>query len=597
MLDIKGKSCLVVGGGGVALRKVQGLVEEGARVTVVAPEIVDPLRVMVSEGAVDWQGRTYLPGEAARFALVFAATDDREVNAQVYGDATEAGVWANVADDPELCSFHLPARVRRGPLQLAIGSAGEAPFVVRRLRQLLERRLGPEWGEWLEAAARYRARVRSLELSPAESERRYQRFFDETVDPDRLAARVPTADEEAGWLEAPIDHRRPPQSAAGEPAPCRNGSSSAGFVSLVGAGPGCAGLLTLRGRQRLMEAGAVVYDRLAAAALPCDLPPDVELHPVGKVAGNHPIPQEEINALLVRLARRNLRVVRLKGGDPYVFGRGGEEAEELERNGIPFEVVPGVTSGVAALAWAGIPATHRREAVRLSLLTAHEAIKSDGPQVRWDLLARDEHATLVGYMGVSALPKVVEQLLEAGMAADTPAAMVEQGTTSAQRSVVSTLQELPSAVQRAGLQPPALFAIGATVAHADRLDWYGRMPLAGHRLLVPSTSCELADRLERAGAEVVRVPLPVSPAARVVMGALPLTGCLVTNRAEVEWLDEERGNSGWEDSLVAWCLGGEAEARARELGWPLIRRLDQGVDCDVLISEIASRTDPCEERA
>jgi uroporphyrinogen III methyltransferase/synthase len=335
----------------------------------------------------------------------------------------------------------------------------------------------------------------------------------------------------------------------------------------------------------------VVYDRLAAPALPCDLRPEVELHPVGKVAGNHPIPQEEINALLIRLARREMRVVRLKGGDPYVFGRGGEEAEALAAEGIPFEVVPGVTAGVAALAWAGIPATHRRESVRLTLLTAHEAIKGDGPQVRWDLLAQDRHATLVGYMGVTALPQVVEQLVAAGMDPRTPAAMVSLGTTAAQRQVVSTLAELPAAVERSGLRPPAVFAIGPTVAHAGRLDWYGRLRLAGQRVLVPEAG-DLASRLEAAGADVVVVPLPVTPAARVVMAAQPLTGCVVSSRAEVDWLDDERGNPGWGDEVIAWCIGGQAAARARERGWQRIRQIHDDAGCAELVAEMTAAARP-----
>ena len=318
-------------------------------------------------------------------------------------------------------------------------------------------------------------------------------------------------------------------------------------MSLVGAGPGCPGLLTIRGRQRLFDADAVVYDRLAAPALPCDLGPEVELHPVGKQAGVHPMPQEEINALLVRLARRGLRVVRLKGGDPYVFGRGGEEAEVLDAEGIAFEVVPGVTSGVAAMAWAGIPVTHRREAVRLTLLTAHEAVKSDGPQVRWDLLAQDRNATIVGYMGVTALPEVVHQLLGGGMNPSTPAAMVEQGTLAAQRKVISTLAELPNAVVEAGLQAPALFAIGPTIGHSDKLDWFSRLPLAGERLVVPSAAKTVPRKLEAAGADVVTLPFPVSPSARVVMAALPITGCVVTDPAEVDWVHDERGGPSWTD--------------------------------------------------
>ena len=582
-LEVKNRRVLVVGGGGVALRKVQGLVEEGARVTLVAPEVAKPLAEMAERGEIDLERRPYDADASGGWALVFAATDDRETNASVFRDAEEAGVWCNVADDPELCSFHLPARVRRGPLQIAIGSAGEAPFVVRRLRQLLERRLGPEWGEWLSSAARYRDAVRDLGAPRDRQEALFDRFFRETVDPEGLTARVPTATEERAWLETPVEHRTPKRE--------RNQNTAkderVGLVSLIGAGPGCPGLLTIRGRQRLLEADVVVFDRLAAPALPTDLNADVELHPVGKVAGNHPVPQEEITDLLVRLARAGKRVVSLKGGDPYVFGRGGEEAETLAAEGVPFEVVPGVTSGVAAMAWAGIPVTHRREAVRLTLLTAHEAIKSDGPQVRWDLLAQDPHATLVGYMGVSALPQVVTNLLEHGMDPTTPAAMVEQGTTSAQRRVLSTLSELPSAIEAAGLEPPALFAIGPTVGHAETLDWVSKLPLAGWRLLVPASRSHLAVRLEAVGAEAVVLPMPATPAARVVMGALPLTGCVVATAAEVDWLDAERGGPGWGDDMIAWCVGPDTAVRARECGWPNVCELPADVEDSELVATIA----------
>jgi uroporphyrin-III C-methyltransferase/precorrin-2 dehydrogenase/sirohydrochlorin ferrochelatase len=587
MLDVVDRSCLVVGGGGVALRKAQSLVEEGARVTVVAPDVVEPLAKMADAGRFVLERRPYTSGEAGSYSLVVAATDDREVNARVYSDADRAGVWVNVADDPELCSFHLPGRVRRGSLQLAIGSAGRAPFVVRRLRRLFERRLGDEWNEWISAAGRFRDRVRGLGLEASEQEALFDRFFDATVDQESLRARVPTAIEEADWLAAPVDHLTELEDRAGRPSACRERAPAAGFVSLVGAGPGCPGLMTTRGHSRLMAADAVVYDRLAVPALPCDLPVETELHPVGKEAGLHPMPQEEINALLVRLARRGLRVVRLKGGDPYVFGRGGEEAEVLEAEGIAFEVVPGVTSGVAAMAWVGIPVTHRREAVRLTLLTAHEAVKSDGPQVRWDLLARDEHATIVGYMGVTALPDVVRRLVDAGMDPETPAAMVERGTTAAQRHAVSTLGELPKAVEQAGLEPPALFVIGPTVRHSEHLNWFKGLPLAGQRLVVPDAAEVVIRRLEEAGAEVVPVPFPVTPAARVVMSALPITGCVVTSAAEVDWLHDERGGANWSESARSWCIGQESAARARQRGWRRVVTLQHGLNCDELVSRIA----------
>ena len=590
-LSLENRRCLVVGGGGVALRKVLGLLAEKARVTIVAPRLVEPLEEQVRAGRAAAERRGYRRGEARSYALVLAATDDREVNRQVFEDAAGAGVWVNVADDPELSTFHLPARVQRGPLQLAIGSEGQAPFVTRRLRQLLERRLGPEWALWAEAAARFRSAVRSRDLGSAQREAAFDRFFDRTVESRTLQARVPSLGEQDAWLDAGDAQPRPaPARWRPAPPPAPPLRPARGFVSLVGAGPGCAGLLTLRGRQRLLSAQAVLYDRLAAPALPCDLPDSVALYPVGKHAGTHPIPQEQITALLVQLAREDKRVVRFKGGDPNVFGRGGEEAEALAAAGIPFEIVPGVTSGVAAPAWMGVPVTHRREAVRLTLVTAHESVKSDGAQVRWDLLAQDPHATLVGYMGISSLPRVVAQLLAGGMSPQTPAAMVQNGTTSAQRCVVASLEDLPAAVGRAGLGSPALFVIGPSVRHAETLDWVGAQPLAGERLVVPAPAAELQQCLELAGAEVVAVPLPVTSAARVVMGALPLTGCVLRTAMDVEALDDERDGPGWPHSAVAWCLSREAAMRARARSWPVVEELGAGAGGVELVERIRGRS-------
>lgn len=578
MLSVRDRWCLVVGGGEVALRKIRALLDDGARVRVVAPEVVEPLRELAAGNRIAVEQRPYRPGEVSGYVLVFAATDQREVNRRVFQDAEESGVWVNVADDPELCSFHLPARVRRGPLQLSIASGGEAPFVVRRLRQALECRFDPSWGTWMEAAAGFRAEVQRREPEQNRREKCFDRFFEETVDPGRLAVRVPSSREQAGWLDRPTGGRR--DGDEGEVT---------GFVSLVGGGPGCAGLLTVRGRQRLIEADAVVYDRLAAPALPCDLPARVTLHDVGKSPGHHPVPQEEINKLLVRLAREGKRVVRFKGGDPYVFGRGGEEAEALVAAAVPFEVVPGVTAGIAAPGRMGIPVTHRGESASLTLLTAHEAVEEEGSPARWDLLARDPRATLVAYMGVAALPRVVKRLLAEGMDAGMPAALVERGATSAQRSVVSTLADLPEAVVREGLRPPALIVIGPTVRHAERLDWFRRLPLAGERLVLPPSAWGWARILEAAGAEVVAVPLPLTPAARVVLGALPLTGCLLGTADEVDALDTERSGPGWENRVIAWGMDPEAVVRARERGWARVEEIEERPAGAALVARIAAR--------
>ena len=598
MLDLSGRPVLVVGGGEVALRKIEGLLAEGARLTVIAREAIPAVEALERRGAIELRRRSYRRGDAAGFALVLAATDDRAANGQVFQEAREAGAWVNVADDPRRCTFHLPARVKRGALQLAVASAGGAPFVSRRLRQLLERRFGPEWTEWMEAAARYREAVRSAGYSPAGRERRYDAFFTATVDVDRLRARVPRESELAAWLTPRGDEAgasRPAPGAALLPFATRAGASSRaspGLVSLVGAGPGDPGLLTVRARQRLLSAQAIVYDRLAVAALPCQLGEGVELHCVGKEAGHHPVPQDEINALLVRLALAGKRTVRLKGGDPFVFGRGAEEAEALRAAGVPYEVVPGVTAALGATACAGIPVTHRGESVRLTLVTAHESAKGGGPQVRWDLLAQDPHATLVGYMGVSSLPDVAARLISAGMPPGTPAALVTRGTTAGQRTVVSTLAGLHAAGVAAGIRPPALFVIGPTVRHAATLDWFGGRPLSGERLGVFAPADGLGPALDAAGADLVEVPQPFTPAARAVASAAPLTGWLLRSARDVEALEEERDLLCWNAESRAICLGGAAAGRARALGWREVVELAEQADPQAVVEAVAGRGRP-----
>ena len=574
MLAVDKQHCLLVGGGGIALRKLEGLLSQGARITVVCPEPVPAVETLAEREQVTLELRPYRDGEAADYALVIAATDDREVNRRVYEDAHAAGVWVNVVDDPPLCTFHLPARVQRGSLQIAVASEGEAPFAVRRLRKLLEVHFGHAWSEWMEAAARFRREVRARGLTRIEEEAAYDAFFEHTVDPVTFKTRVPLDEEVAACLDK--GGPSPDCFAPGaEPRPATEppAAETAGLVSLVGAGPGDPGLLTLRGRRRLLAADAVVYDRLAETALPPELGDHVELHCVGKQAGTHPVPQEKINDMLVDLSRRGKRTVRLKGGDPYVFGRGSEEAETLRAAGLPFEVVPGVTSAVAVPAYAGMPVTHRGEAVRATLVTAHESSKTGGPQVRWDLLAGDPHASLLGYMGVTSLPAVVEKLLDGGLDPETPAAMISRGTTSAQHVVKATVSTLPQAILDEGLEPPALFIIGPTVRHAEHLDWFGTAPLKGERLVMIAPAGSLAEVLELQGAEIVEVPLPVTESARIVMGALPLTGCLFFNAEEVEVFDEEREGRGWGRDVVAWCLSPEAAECARGLGWRRVEEL------------------------
>ena len=312
------------------------------------------------------------------------------------------------------------------------------------------------------------------------------------------------------------------------------GKGTPGTVYLVGAGPGDPGLLTLRGREILATCDAIVYDRLAAAVLPPDLGPEVELHFVGKRADHHAMEQDVINTLLVRLAREGKAVCRLKGGDPFVFGRGGEEAESLQRAGVPFEVVPGVTAGIAAAAYAGIPVTHRGEAVWVCLVTAHEDPTKPTSQVNWKAFSGDPYGTVAAYMPVANLAVVASELIAGGLAPDTPAAVIERGTLPGQRTVAAPLSQLAVRVQAAGIRPPALFIVGKTVAMHEQLAWRKERPLSGMRVVVtrPADQArQLITALRDLGIEPLICPsIQTMPASESEL--VPLVGGL----GEYDWV-------------------------------------------------------------
>jgi uroporphyrin-III C-methyltransferase / precorrin-2 dehydrogenase / sirohydrochlorin ferrochelatase len=555
MLDLRGRPCLVVGAGPIAHRKLQQLLTEGARVTVVAPTAIEPVAQLAAAGDITLHARPFVDSDLDGCALAMVATGVRAVDEQVKRAAQTRGILVNVADVPDLCDFHLPATIRRGDLQLCIASGGGAPFAVRRLRELFEGRIGPGWSEWLAAAKEFRRRIQALGLSGTAADACYDRFFAGTVDEQAFSVRVPNEQEVTAWSTSPD-----------QPTPAEN---RIGHVTLVGAGPGSPGLLTVEGARRLRHADAVVYDRLAIPAIPLDLPDSVELHSVGKEAGNHPVPQDEINALLVRLARQGKRVVRLKGGDPFVFARGGEEVRTLRKEEIPCEVIPGVTAGIAVPAAAGIPVTYRGEAVRLTFVTAHEG---GAPQMRWDLLAKDAHATLVGYMGVSTLADVSAALLTAGMDPATPGAVIEQGTLARQRSVRAPVAELAKVAAQAGLRPPAIFVIGRVVARAEELASPPR-PLQGARIGAFAPDSLWSRVLREAGAEVLLAPIHLTRAARLVVGHAPLSGWLVRTEYELDAIESERTKTAAFSRCTLWCLGAELAAQARGRGWPQVSEI------------------------
>ena len=573
MLDMRGRRCLLVGAGQIAYRKLQRLLSEGAVVTVVAPTVIEPIAQLAAEGRVSLFRRLFVSSDMDRCQLALAATGDRAADLYVASVARGRGIWLNVADVSDLCDFHLPAVVERGELQVSIASGGGAPFAVRRLRQMFERRIGPAWADWMAAAKRFRKRVQAQGLSGAAADECYDRFFAATVDESGIEARVPSEREEGGLLSAKV-------------ADMEGVPMAVGHVTLVGAGPGNPGLLTVQGLHCLRCADAVVYDRLAIPAIPLDLPDRVELFNVGKEAGRHPVPQDEINALLLRLAREGKRVVRLKGGDPFVFARGGEEALVLRRAGIPCEVVPGVTAGIAVPAAAGIPVTYRGEAVRLTFVTAHEG---GAPQVRWDLLAQDTHGTIVGYMGVSTLAEVSAALIAAGMSRTTPAAVIEQGTLPRQRSVRASLAEIAKVAETSGIQPPAVFVIGQVVAHAEVLESPTPLPLRGSRFGMFAPRSELSEALQAGGAEILLAPTPLTAAARLVIGSAPLSGWIVQSLRELAALDREKVAHELFGKVTLWCLRGAVAALARERSWPAVEELDDNDSLSDLVARVRQR--------
>jgi uroporphyrin-III C-methyltransferase/precorrin-2 dehydrogenase/sirohydrochlorin ferrochelatase len=455
-LDLRDRAVLVVGGGAVALRKVEALLGTGARVHVGSPALEPTLAAWAAEGRLVHLPGPFVPEWLEGVWLAIAATDDAAVNRAVAEAAEARHVWVNVVDDAPLCGFQVPARVERGALQVAISSGGGAPMLARRLREWLETELDASWTTLADLLVQHRARIRAR--LPDLAARR--RFFDAVLggDVQRLLR--------AGDREA-AEHQLLALLADAAPAP-------QGRVALVGAGPGDAGLLTLRGLRLLNEADVILHDRLVSPEVLDLARRDAERIEVAKEAGHHHVPQERIHALMLEHARAGKRVVRLKGGDAFVFGRGGEELEFLRAHGIPYEVVPGITAALACGAYAGIPLTHRDHAQSVRFVTAHA--KGDDDGLDWAGFARGGQ-TLAFYMGVAGLERVRAKLLAHGRAADTPIALVENGTRPQQRVVVGTLDALPALALMHAVQSPALLFVGEVAALAADLHWFGAPPL------------------------------------------------------------------------------------------------------------------------
>ncbi|HUL46440.1 MAG TPA: siroheme synthase CysG [Steroidobacteraceae bacterium] len=463
-LRLAGVAAVVVGGGHVAARKADWLLRSGARVTVLAPELGPQLALRVARGELTHLAEAFAPERLAGAAAVIAASDDRAVNAAVSRAARARRIPVNVVDSPELSSFIFPAIIDRSPIVVAVSSAGASPVLARRVRAQIEALLPARLGALARFLGARRAAVNRA-LAPAARRPFWERLLD-----GRAGVEVLSGDESAAA-----------RSFARE---LRGSSDGPGEVYLIGAGPGDPDLLTLRALQLLQEADVILYDRLVPDAILERARRDAERIFVGKETGDH-AGQSRINQLLVSLARAGRRVARLKGGDSYVFGRGGEEIEVLARAGIPYRVVPGITAALGAAAAADIPLTHRRLAHSVTLVSGHAAADDS---LDWRALARP-HQTIVFYMAVAQLPRIVARLRAAGAAADLPAAIVEQATLPAQRVLRAPLASLAALAARAQVAAPALLIVGEVTALAASA---GRAPLPDRAPLQPADCVTIA---------------------------------------------------------------------------------------------------------
>lgn len=450
-LSLRDQRCLVVGGGDIALRKASMLMRAGASVHVVAPQIGEALLAKLAEGEGSFRVGPYDEQDLAGVALVIAATDDEAVNRQVSADCRTRHLPVNVVDNPPLCSFIFPSIVDRSPLVIAVSSAGQSPVLARLLRARLETTIPAAYGRLSAICGEFRGLAK--QTFPDANARRG--FWEHELQ-GRFAELV-----YAGREDEAREHLRAAFAAA---TPSRVGE-----VYLVGAGPGDPDLLTFRALRLMQQADVVVHDRLVSKPILDLCRRDADFIYVGKARSHHAVPQEDINQLLVRLAGEGKRVCRLKGGDPFIFGRGGEEIEELAAAGVPFQVVPGITAASGCAAYAGIPLTHRDHAQSVRFVTGH--LKEGSPELPWQELIH-EHQTLVLYMGLTGLEHICQELVRHGMAADMPVALVAQGTTPQQKVVVGTVADIAGKVAGSGIQAPTLTIIGRVVELRDRLNWF-----------------------------------------------------------------------------------------------------------------------------
>ncbi|ORU91616.1 MAG: sirohydrochlorin ferrochelatase [Cycloclasticus sp. symbiont of Bathymodiolus heckerae] len=445
------KECLVIGGGAIATRKVRLLINAQANVTVISPHLSSELAELVSNKKLTHIERAFQANDTKSFSLVVCATNIQHTNASVSSEAHTNNIPVNVVDQPDLCSFIFPAIIDRSPITIGISSGGVAPVLVRLTRAKLETLLPQTLGNLASLAAKYRQAVKDHFSNTEQRRIFWEKTFNGSIADLIYQGKHQAAEKE---LKSNLEQS--------------NDSPAKGKVYLVGGGPGDPELLTLKALRILQQADIIVYDRLVSEGVLDLARRDADRIYVGKQRSDHSVHQDDINTLLIKLAHEGKRVVRLKGGDPFMFGRGGEEIETLVDEGIPFEVVPGITAASGCASYSGIPLTHRDHAQSCMFVTGH--LKDNTVNLDWDQLAKPNQ-TIVIYMGLIGLRQISEKLIQRNLPSNTPVALIQKGTTAEHRVIISDLQGIADKVDELKPKPPTLIIIGSVVSLHNKLNW------------------------------------------------------------------------------------------------------------------------------
>jgi uroporphyrin-III C-methyltransferase/precorrin-2 dehydrogenase/sirohydrochlorin ferrochelatase len=450
-LNLQNSDCLIIGGGDIALRKIKILLRAQANVTCISIESCKGIHKLANDGRIKLYERAYANDDIQKQTLVIASTDKKDLNKEIADLCKTKSIPVNVVDSAELSTFLIPAIIDRSPIQIAVSSEGASPVLMRLLRAKLESSIPGAYGQLAKIAGEFRDRVKSTFDNIEDRRRFWERVFSGPISEKIFSGNV---DEARTDLEEELGNTSP---------------ADIGEVYLVGGGPGDPDLLTFKALRLMQQADIVLYDRLVSPQVMDLVRRDAELVFVGKERDNHAVPQEDINQLLVDLAKQGRRVCRLKGGDPFIFGRGGEEIETLAENGVPFQVVPGITAASGCSTYSGIPLTHRDYSQSCRFVTGH--LKDGTMNLPWSELAVEQQ-TIVFYMALVGAKHLSEQLIKHGMRVDMPVALIEKGTTDRQKVYTTNLKELPDIIDNNDIKPPTLIFVGEVVKLREKLNWF-----------------------------------------------------------------------------------------------------------------------------